>query len=167
MCWAHRSTRVLSVRSLTPCGGPRANRTAAKAAVRLASARSSCTPQAVMSVALGQAGGAHVRPVLLHVSQAFLARARTERHPPAAGNVDVGRPQRVLVLLIDEDQVGGVLVFEWVRHGSPRASGTYCADAPAASLSLAAPASRSGISRSISRTGGSNTWSARGPGPQT
>src|ERR1044071_494860 len=65
----------------------------------------------------GRADRPDVGPRGLDVVQASRTGIRAVRHGPAGGDGDVRRPQRVLVLVVDQDQVVAVFVLEGVRHG--------------------------------------------------
>src|SRR5207237_3945 len=67
-----------------------------------------------------QAARPHVHPVLVDVVQAFLPGRRAVRDLPAGGHLDELGPQRVLALVVDQCEVGAVLVLERVgAHGFP------------------------------------------------
>src|SRR6184192_3253044 len=62
--------------------------------------------------ALAEAAGAHVGPHLVHVVHALLAGARRAVRAPARRYLLVRGPERVLLLVVDQDLEGGVLVHQ-------------------------------------------------------
>src|SRR5215470_8962949 len=62
-----------------------------------------------------QAPGAHVGPVLLDVVEALAPPGRPERGPPTGRHLGEHRPERVLLLLVDQDVELPVVVVERVR----------------------------------------------------
>src|SRR5690606_3335485 len=71
---------------------------------------------------LDEALRAHVRPVLLDVVQARLPGVLALGYRPAGGDLGEGRPQRVLALVVDQDEVGALGVLERVGHVGPSQS---------------------------------------------
>src|SRR5690606_36298522 len=63
---------------------------------------------------LDEAAGAQVGPVLLHVLQAGVAGVLAEHGAPAGRDVRERRPQRVLALVVDQDEVAALRVLERV-----------------------------------------------------
>src|SRR5262245_22831335 len=56
-----------------------------------------------------EGSGAHVRPHLVHVGAALVLGAGGAFDSPAGWDVQVGWPQGVLLLVVDEDLVGDVV----------------------------------------------------------
>ena len=68
----------------------------------------------------------YVRPVLFDIVQALAAGRFAIDHPPAGWNIGKGRPQAVLLLVVDQDEECAILVIEWVgaqRFSWPSATG--------------------------------------------
>src|SRR5262249_23637200 len=63
-----------------------------------------------------EASRAEVGPVLGHVLQAGGAVGRAVRHGPAGRHVRKRRPERVLALVVDEHEIGGVGIVESAGH---------------------------------------------------
>jgi hypothetical protein len=64
-----------------------------------------------------EAPGAHVLPVLLDEGQARVAVGLGQRGVPAGRDVDVRGPQRVLALVVDQDQERALRVLKGIGHG--------------------------------------------------
>src|ERR1035438_8210411 len=104
---------------------------------------------------LDQAGRTEVGPVLLDVVETGVAGVRVVDDGPAAGHRDVGWPERMLVLVVDQHQEDAVFVVEWVGHDeSPGCESGYSAVPAAAGtggwvgrsrLDLIGPAKRSSL----------------------
>src|SRR5215472_12820542 len=76
-----------------------------------------------------QAERPHVCPHLFDVGEAFLLRPALARLPPSRRQVSFGRPNRILLFVIDDDGIDrAVLVFRvhrgllptWSHHRLPR-----------------------------------------------
>src|SRR5690242_13976617 len=101
---------------------------------------------------LDEARGPHVGPALLDVGQALLAPALPEDHGPALGNGDERGPQRVLVLGVDQHEIGAVCVLEGVAHGCSSSLPGACRTPGGAGARPAPPvqASREGAPQPVS-----------------
>lgn len=72
-------------------------------------------PQSLLLHLLPQAQRPHVCPHFLDVGQAFFLGAALTRIPPAESILAIGWPDRVLLLMIQDDFVDG-LIFSLFRH---------------------------------------------------
>src|SRR6476469_9051533 len=61
----------------------------------------------------------YVGPVLFDVVQTGSAVGFAVNHPPAVWNIGEGRPQAVLLLVIDQDEKAGIVVERIDAHRSP------------------------------------------------
>jgi hypothetical protein len=79
---------------------------------------------------LAQAFWPDIRPVLLYVVKAGGAVCCTENHPPSGRHLDKGRPQAVLLLVVDQNEKAAIVVIKWIdtqrfsRHHPRTISGT-------------------------------------------
>jgi len=64
-----------------------------------------------------QAGRPHVRPVRGNVFKAFLASFLAVHHLPAGRYRAEGGPQRMLVLVVHQNQACAFFIVEWICHG--------------------------------------------------
>jgi hypothetical protein len=67
---------------------------------------------------LDKAVGAHVSPLRFDILEAIRAGIHVVRRFPAGRNGNLGGPQAVLPFGIHQDQVQGVRVLKWIRHGN-------------------------------------------------
>ena len=66
---------------------------------------------------INKAFRSHIGPVGLDPVETFLARAHGKDNRPTRGCRPEGRPQGVLVLFVDQDNVLATVIFEWICHG--------------------------------------------------
>src|SRR4051812_27053248 len=57
----------------------------------------------------------HVGPVCIDVIKAAPTGILSKYHDPAGWNIDIGRPERMLALVVYEHDVCAILVFKWIR----------------------------------------------------
>jgi hypothetical protein len=65
---------------------------------------------------LDEAGRPHIRPVRGNVLKAILSSVLAVHHRPAGRNSDKRGPQRMLILVVDQDQENAFFIFERIRH---------------------------------------------------
>jgi len=70
-------------------------------------------------IAAYQAGRPHVSPVRGNILKAIRASILAMYHRPAGRYCAERGPQRMLVLVIDQDQINAFFSFERIRHSSP------------------------------------------------
>jgi hypothetical protein len=63
---------------------------------------------------VAQTLGPYIGPVLFDIFQTRSALGFAVNHPPASGNIGEGRPQAVLLLVIDQDKKAATVVVEGI-----------------------------------------------------
>src|ERR1700733_9489143 len=113
---------------------------------------------------LTQAFRPHVGPVLVDIVQARRPGRFPVHHAPAGWNVREGRPQAVLLLVVDQHEEGTVVVIEGVgAHGFLPLSGLYPSEpaSPAAAgrcVVMLPPSTRSDSNPRQLRLGNPGPW---------
>lgn len=63
-----------------------------------------------------EAGRPHIRPVRGNKLKTIIAGVLAVYHRPAGRHSDKRGPQRMLILVVDQDQVNDLFIFERIRH---------------------------------------------------
>src|ERR1700722_13024574 len=90
---------------------------------------------------LAQSLRPYIRPVLFDVVQTVSAVRFAVHHPPAGRNIGEGRPQAVLLLVVDQDEKAAIVVVEGIdAHRSSSPIGMSETDPKHADMRLVPPA---------------------------